>query len=206
MPLLFNGFSCSKNTLVLLNAGYILVALILIIVGSSYGSVSFTSLPIVGGIVACGVGLLFVAILGLVGTVKHHQVMLFFYMIILAFIFIVQFCVACAALAVGPDTEKAFVSKAWDRLSDSSKLSVEQRLGCCGFESYEGSNCTIIPACGPSADHPQCPTCFDFIEPLLNKAFNSVGVLGLLISFIELIGIYSTYKYRVHIRNMSELP
>lgn len=37
-----------------------------------------TSLPIVGGIIACGVTLIIIAILGIMGAVKHHQVMLFF--------------------------------------------------------------------------------------------------------------------------------
>ncbi|CAB4066788.1 TSPAN13_31 [Lepeophtheirus salmonis] len=179
------GISCSKNTLILLNAGYILVALILIIVGSSYGSVAFTSLPIVGGIVACGVGLLLVALLGLVGIIKHHQVMLFFYMCILFGIFLIQFSVACASLAVGPEAEKRFLGKAWEHLNDNSQKSVEIKLQC--------------------YTNPSCLTCLEVIEPMLNKAFNSVGTIGLFFSFIELIGIYSTYKYRVQIRDMAEL-
>ncbi|XP_040570319.1 tetraspanin-13 isoform X2 [Lepeophtheirus salmonis] len=198
------GFSCSKNTLILLNAGYILVALILIIVGSSYGSVAFTSLPIVGGIVACGVGLLLVALLGLVGIIKHHQVMLFFYMCILFGIFLIQFSVACASLAVGPEAEKRFLGKAWEHLNDNSQKSVEIKLQCCGFDSHIGRNCSTIPGCEKDTN-PSCLTCLEVIEPMLNKAFNSVGTIGLFFSFIELIGIYSTYKYRVQIRDMAEL-
>lgn len=37
-----------------------------------------TNLPIIGGILACGVFLILISILGLAGAVKHHQVMLFF--------------------------------------------------------------------------------------------------------------------------------
>lgn len=37
-----------------------------------------TNLPIVGGILACGIILILISILGLLGAVKHHQVMLFF--------------------------------------------------------------------------------------------------------------------------------
>lgn len=36
------------------------------------------NLPIVGGILACGIILILISILGLAGAVKHHQVMLFF--------------------------------------------------------------------------------------------------------------------------------
>ena len=42
-----------------------------------------TSLPIIGGIVACGVFLLMIAVMGLVGAIKHHQVLLFFVIIYL---------------------------------------------------------------------------------------------------------------------------
>ena len=60
-----------------------------------------TSLPIVGGITASGVFLLFISVVGLIGAMKHHQVMLFFYMLVLFFIFVIQFSCSCAALAVG---------------------------------------------------------------------------------------------------------
>lgn len=45
-----------------------------------YGRASavVTNLPIVGGILACGVFLILISILGLIGAIKHHQVLLFF--------------------------------------------------------------------------------------------------------------------------------
>ncbi len=83
-----------------------LVAFLLIGVGT-YGKTSneLTSLPIIGGIVASGVFLLFVAVAGLIGAIRHHQILLFFYMVILFAIFVIQFSVACACLAVGPEDE-----------------------------------------------------------------------------------------------------
>lgn len=55
------------------------VAFILIGV-AVYGKASalVTKLPIIGGILACGVILILISILGLIGAVKHHQVLLFF--------------------------------------------------------------------------------------------------------------------------------
>lgn len=43
---------------------------------ATYGKTSnvITSLEIVGGIVASGVFLLFISVVGLVGALKHHQV------------------------------------------------------------------------------------------------------------------------------------
>ena len=84
-----------------------MVAFLLIGVGTYAKTSSIVvTLPIVGGIVACGVFLLFVAILGLIATVKHHQVMLFFYMMILFVIFVIQFSVACACIGVNLEQEK----------------------------------------------------------------------------------------------------
>ena len=63
------------------------------------------SVSTVGGIVACGVFLLFIAIVGLYGTVKHHQILLFVYMVVLFSIFVIQFSVACACLAASTEDE-----------------------------------------------------------------------------------------------------
>ena len=38
----------------------------------------FTSWPIVGGAIACGVFMMLMALAGIYGAVKHHQIILFF--------------------------------------------------------------------------------------------------------------------------------
>ncbi|XP_004861232.1 tetraspanin-31 isoform X2 [Heterocephalus glaber] len=92
------GFACSKNALCALNVVYMLVGLLLIGVaawGKGLGVVS-----IIGGVIAVGVFLLLIAVAGLVGAVNHHQVLLFFYMIILGLVFIFQFGISCSCLAI----------------------------------------------------------------------------------------------------------
>ncbi|KAG7237886.1 hypothetical protein INR49_031679 [Caranx melampygus] len=73
------GFTCSKNALCSLNVVYMLVGLLLIGVaawGKGFGLVS--SIHIIGGVIAVGFFLLLIAIVGLIGAIHHHQVMLFF--------------------------------------------------------------------------------------------------------------------------------
>ncbi|XP_048347875.1 tetraspanin-31-like [Sphaerodactylus townsendi] len=73
------GFACSRNALCALNVVYVLVGLLLIGVaawGKGFGIVS--SIHIIGGVLAVGFFLLLIAIVGLIGAVNHHQVMLFF--------------------------------------------------------------------------------------------------------------------------------
>lgn len=56
-----------------------MVSLILIAAPAvAIGDAKFTNVPIVGGIIASGVFLMVISIVGLVGAVKHHQVLLFF--------------------------------------------------------------------------------------------------------------------------------
>ncbi|KAK0146817.1 Tetraspanin-31 [Merluccius polli] len=95
------GFTCSKNALCSLNVVYMLVGLLLIGVaawGKGFGLVS--SIHIIGGVIAVGVFLLLIAIVGLIGAIHHHQVMLFFYMVILFIVFLFQFGVSCSCLAL----------------------------------------------------------------------------------------------------------
>lgn len=124
-----------------------MVGFLLISVGV-YGRTSaiITNLPIVGGILACGVILIIISILGLIGAAKHHQVMLFFYMIILFLLFLIQFSIACSCLAVNADQQKQFAQEGWARVPDSIKEEVQETFICCGFNS------TTI------ADHPPCDT------------------------------------------------
>uniref|UniRef100_A0AAZ3NQE4 Tetraspanin 31 n=1 Tax=Oncorhynchus tshawytscha TaxID=74940 RepID=A0AAZ3NQE4_ONCTS len=95
------GFTCSKNALCSLNVVYMLVGLLLIGVaawGKGFGIVS--SIHIIGGVIAVGVFLLLISIVGLIGALNHHQVMLFFYMVILFLVFLFQFGVSCSCLAI----------------------------------------------------------------------------------------------------------
>ena len=95
-----------------------MVAFLLIGVGSYAKTSSIVvTLPVVGGIVACGVFLLFVAILGLIATVKHHQVMLFFYMMILFVIFVIQFSVACACIGFTHDQETKLTQQVMNKFT-----------------------------------------------------------------------------------------
>ena len=62
----------------LMNVIYVMVSFLMIGVavhGKTSGLV--TSLPIVGGITACGIFLLIISVIGLIGAVRHHQVGIF---------------------------------------------------------------------------------------------------------------------------------
>ncbi|XP_013181287.1 PREDICTED: tetraspanin-13 isoform X1 [Papilio xuthus] len=203
------GFTCSKNALIALNVLYVVVASILISV-AVYGQASslVTNLPIVGGILACGVFLILISLLGLAGAVRHHQVMLFFYMVILFLLFLVQFSVACACLAVNSDQQEMLAQQGWNKVDMDVKEEVQERFKCCGFQDRS------IPANGtadyPSCDivdrvccqnmvitpHCQCDPCMETLKERIDNAFKLCGGIGLFFSFTELFAVWLARRYR----------
>ncbi|XP_018305501.1 tetraspanin-13 isoform X1 [Mycetomoellerius zeteki] len=201
------GFTCSKNALTALNILYIVVAFILIGV-AVYGRASalVTNLPIIGGILACGVILFLISILGLIGAVKHHQVLLFFYMLILFLLFLIQFSIACACLAVNTKQQEQLAEQGWRRVGPDLRAKVQTTFNCCGFNSTtddSGASCDEVnKICCQSID-PQmpctsttCPPCMHKLQSTIDYAFKLCGSIGLFFSFTEVIAAFLARRYR----------
>ncbi|XP_011054110.1 PREDICTED: tetraspanin-13 isoform X2 [Acromyrmex echinatior] len=198
------GFTCSKNALTALNILYIVVAFILIGV-AVYGRASalVTNLPIIGGILACGVILFLISILGLIGAVKHHQVLLFFYMLILFLLFLIQFSIACACLAVNTKQQEQLAEQGWRRVGPDLRAKVQTTFNCCGFNittqvDHPGGSCDEVnKICCPSNDPPcTCPPCMHKLQSTIDYAFKLCGSIGLFFSFTEFVGVWLTVRYR----------
>jgi len=212
------SFTCSKNTLVGLNVMYILVSLLMIGVAvHSKVSGIVTSIPIVGGITASGVFLLFISVIGLIGAMKHHQVMLFIYMVVLFFIFIIQFSCSCAALSVSPNDQIKIIKTAWDTAEKTPYtkgliISAERQFDCCGVGIYDNYTTYDHPT---TEDHEwslnnsvfeegdkcyngddNCESCFFTINGKVEGGFKAAGGLGLFFSFPELFGALIACRYR----------
>lgn len=169
-----------------------MVGFLLIGVGV-YGRASsiVTNLPIIGGILACGVILILISILGLVGAVKHHQVMLFFYMIILFMLFLIQFSIACSCLAVNQSQQREFAEQGWSLAPIDIKQQVQDEFICCGFNSTvtdDHPSCENVNAiCCPkgSPESCACSPCMPKLESTIDYAFRLSGGIGLFFSFTE---------------------
>ncbi|EGI65750.1 Tetraspanin-31 [Acromyrmex echinatior] len=169
------------------------VAFILIGV-AVYGRASalVTNLPIIGGILACGVILFLISILGLIGAVKHHQVLLFFYMLILFLLFLIQFSIACACLAVNTKQQEQLAEQGWRRVGPDLRAKVQTTFNCCGFNittqvDHPGGSCDEVnKICCPSNDPPcTCPPCMHKLQSTIDYAFKLCGSIGLFFSFTE---------------------
>ncbi|NP_001085054.1 tetraspanin 13 L homeolog [Xenopus laevis] len=184
------GFACSKNSLCVLNLLYIMVSLLLIGVaawGIGFGLIS--SLRVVGVAVAVGILLFLIALVGLIGAIKHHQVLLFFYMIILFLVFVVQFSVSCASLAINSDQQKQLLEVGWNH-TNGAHTDIERSLNCCGFHSYSQND-----TCGATCTQ-GCQPCAPIIERHAEEVLRVVGGIGFFFSFTEILGVWLTYRYR----------
>jgi len=208
------GFSCSRNGLIALNICYILVGLLLITVAGvgKYAAI-VNQIEIIGGIIACGVFLLLISLVGLVGAIKHHQVCLFFYMVILFLIFFIQFAIACACLALSDAQKKKIISSGWNKVDNTLKEKCQTGLDCCGLNDPDNVDdhppCKNSKCCAnskamcctgtgnkTSTDKCPCLSCMVVGEKTVNTTLNSAGGLGLFFSFTEIIGVCLAIRYR----------
>ncbi|MED6235223.1 Tetraspanin-13 [Goodea atripinnis] len=187
------GFVCTKNALSALNVVYVMVGLLLIGVaawGKWFGLVS--SISVVAGVIGVGAFLLLVAFVGLCGALKHQQVLLFFYMVILFIVFVLQFSISCACLALNTDQQNKLLEVGWNK-SEVTKKDVEKTLNCCGFSSVVyNSSCPAQCYTTPQT----CDPCSSILQKYASEVLRFVGSIGLFFSFTEILGVWLTHKYR----------
>ncbi|VDM25344.1 unnamed protein product [Toxocara canis] len=184
------------------------VAVFLILVGAYVKGASIvTSHSVIGGIIAVGVFLLLVSLLGLYGTSKHHQVALFFhsllelcilllfqYMVILGFVFLIQLSVTIACLAaVNRDGISELVRTGWKSSSNETIWDAENNFQCCGLEGPHDAayRCHEL-ACASTF----CEPCLGIIVNKMRSNLRRLGGIGLFFSFSELLGIWLAIRYR----------
>ncbi|XP_008429270.1 tetraspanin-13a [Poecilia reticulata] len=187
------GFICTKNALSALNVVYIMVSLLMIGVaawGKWFGLVS--SISAVAAVIGVGVFLLLVAFVGLCGALKHQQVLLFFYMMILFVVFVLQFSISCACLALNTDQQNQLLEVGWNK-SEVTREDVEKTLDCCGFSSVnQTTSCPARCFAAPQS----CSSCSQILQQYAGDVLHFVGGIGLFFSFTEILGVWLTHKYR----------
>ncbi|KAF6031800.1 TSPAN13 [Bugula neritina] len=189
-------FTCSRNALMALNILYVMIAVLLIGVAAYAKAISFIdSLAIIGAVIGCGAFLLLLACMGIFGAAKHHQICLFFYMVILFLLFLIQFSLAVALLALNKDTQDTLIEKAWE----AENITLSKDVNCCSLHAWkkgdktcssslrccEGQNANSL-CCGGKADVPcPCESCKKKLSPLVEMACKITGGVSLFISITE---------------------
>lgn len=176
-----------------------LVGLLLIGVaawGKGLGLVS--SIHIIGGVIAVGVFLLLIAVAGLVGAVNHHQVLLFFYMIILGLVFIFQFAISCSCLAINRNKQMDVINASWWVMSNSTRHELERSFDCCGLFNLTMPYLQDDTSCGAMCKtrSSACQMCGEKFLKHSDEALKILGGVGLFFSFTEILGVWLAMRFR----------
>ncbi|XP_063071957.1 tetraspanin-31-like [Engraulis encrasicolus] len=195
------GFTCSKNALFSLNVVYLLVGALLIGVaawGTGYGSIS--SIHIIGGVIAVGVFVLLISLIGLFGASRHHQVLLFFYMIILFIVFLFQFGVSCSCLAITEEQQGKLLERSWQFMTPEMRQDLEVNMDCCGLLNTTDPGSSFnqdVEQCRAACKQKQeCSTCGDLMLHHAGKVLKVLGGVGLFFSFTQIFGVWLAMRYR----------
>ncbi|KAK5965060.1 ABC1 domain-containing protein [Trichostrongylus colubriformis] len=191
------GYDLTQKALLSLNMFYVATGILLIFTSAYAKSASIvTSVSLLGGIIAAGVFLILVALLGIYGTKKQHQAALFFYMIILSSVFIVQFIVAVVCLGnVSENSLEEVVRSGWRNSDAAVKWDAQNAFSCCGLVKEDQTR----SACEKLQCWDQCEPCLPIIVSVTSDNLSRVGLLGLFFSFTELVGVWLAYRFRGHV-------
>lgn len=113
-------------------------------------------------------------------------------MIILLLVFIVQFSVSCACLALNQEQQGQLLEVGWNNTA-SARNDIQRNLNCCGFRSFSPND--TCPASCVKSSHP-CSPCAPIIGKYAGEVLRFVGGIGLFFSFTEILGVWLTYRYR----------
>ncbi|KAJ0055345.1 hypothetical protein NL108_016077, partial [Boleophthalmus pectinirostris] len=102
------------------------------------------------------------------------------YMIVLFLVFVVQFSVSSACLAINRDQQEHLLEVGWNN-SQSTQRDVEKSLNCCGFRAVD-YNSTCTATCFPNHS---CQPCADKIQVHAGDILRTGGSIGLFFSFTE---------------------
>nr|XP_014424117.1 tetraspanin-31 [Pelodiscus sinensis] len=151
-----------------------------------------------------GVFLLLIAIVGLIGAINHHQVMLFFYMVILGLVFLFQLGVSCSCLALNTSRQERLFTAAWNILGNSTRKDIEVKLNCCGLlnntsdalamQTFQADYSACKAVC--KVNMTRCPKCGEKMLKHSDEALKILGGVGLFFSFTEILGVLLAMRYR----------
>ena len=125
-----------------INIFNVIISIILISVGTHCkNAVGFGSIPIIGGIIACGVLLFLITAFGFFAAYGKNQTFLFYFMIGIGVLFIIQISVAIACVQGGDEKDEKVLAKHWEKFDTPKKhlklREAELKFECCGLNGTD---------------------------------------------------------------------
>lgn len=203
----------ARQILFAINGFYCICGIIIIAVAAWAKAGSYvSSLSILGGVIACGVFMLLIGGFGIFGAWKSVKGLLVLYMILLGILFIIQFSISVAALAIGNNQQDSLASSGWCKLTDPDKNDIQLNGNCFGFQDvnrshYNSSTSNMCMGPGPSCPSgcfipgwtcadpslPACQPCYSKLKDSISLNLRRGGGVSLAFAFTELIGLAAAY-------------
>ena len=123
-------------------------------------------------------------------------------MVLMFVLFVAQFSISAACLSLTSEQEMEVASLGWSSSSNETRREAEVYFYCCGF--HEARSECEFDCCMRSAEC-RCNPCSSFIRESIDSTLSITGVLGLLFSFIQFLGVWLTIRYR-NLRDPAKHP
>jgi len=159
---------------------------------ASYGKnhIQLVTFPAIVGILASGIILILLSILGLIGILRRNQVILFVYMILMVLLFVILLSFSIAALSLSNSHQHALIKTAWSASNEEQKNHIETMLNCCGLMKGDAREmwCRLTY----NVTNP----CYEKLEEPIAKGTQCSGGLGLFVSLMLLVAVFAAIKHR----------
>jgi len=194
------SFRCLRALLVATNFFFLIMGLIIATLPVYFHvNQMLKSWPINGAIIAMGAFLVLLAIFGCYGSRKQHQIILFFYMVLLAIVCILTFAFSLAALSMSKQQQQVVLKQGWKSLSNQTRNDFQIDGNCCGFNN---DTSLIHPSCDNLPCFIEgCKPCLVMLQDRWFITFRrAIGGFALFVSLLMGVSVYFTSRFR-HIRN-----
>jgi len=191
-----------RYLVIFINLFFIIIGFILLVYGAyvannSTTATSFTGTSWAGFVVALGIFVMLIGIIGLVGAKWQNRVILVFYFIVIILLFILT--LSCGAWILSLEgKESSLVTTAWNAAPSSLRKTAQTQYFCCGLNGVNDTT-AVLPCPTQPGPLPTSPVvtatqaCLGLLAADVQTYYASFGALMLVVCFVLLADIGVTW-------------
>jgi len=177
-----------RYLVLIINLFFILIGFILMVYGAWYANVSSAASDLTGKdwtgfVIALGIFIMAVGVIGLAGAKYQNRVILVFYFVVIIILFILT--LACGAWVLSlQGKEDSLVSSGWNAAPKAVRLAAQNTYFCCGLSGLNDT--TAAQPCPADKSNPPVLTtnsCLTILVGEVQKYYSSFGALLLVVCF-----------------------
>jgi len=188
-----------RYLVIFINLFFIIIGFVLLVYGAYVANQSTTATNLTGTswagfVVAIGIFIMLIGVIGLVGAKWQNRVILVFYFVVIIILFVLT--LACGAWILSLEgKESSLVATAWNAAPDSVKKAAQEAYYCCGLNGN-------TPTANDTTAYFPCPIqggavasggCSSGLVADVQKYYASFGALMLVVCIVLLADIGVTW-------------